>query len=299
MIKDYTGWKKWTPTDNEWVDFLADKTLPEHINLVLNEYLLVYDNEGKLSSQWVMKKEGLKKIGRSTIKIEREEEKESANDVKTSKKKSEVYMPRNDEQICAFDMIKDPDTTIKLITGTWGTGKTMILVAEALESLKQKRFDRIIWLRNNVDVKDTKDLGALPGDILDKLLPFLGPFIDHCGEHKVKTMINKGTLCVEPLQTLRGRNFKNSLILCSEAENLTREHLQLIIARAAEGSEVWFDGDGRQVDRGVFRRSDGLKKMIDSFAGEELFGYVHLLKSERSATAALADKLDPGEDKTN
>lgn len=175
----------------------------------------------------------------------------------------------------------------------------MILVAEALESLKQKRFDRIIWLRNNVDVKDTKDLGALPGDILDKLLPFLGPFIDHCGEHKVKTMINKGTLCVEPLQTLRGRNFKNSLILCSEAENLTREHLQLIIARAAEGSEVWFDGDGRQVDRGVFRRSDGLKKMIDSFAGEELFGYVHLLKSERSATAALADKLDPGEDKTN
>lgn len=65
-----------------------------------------------------MKKEGLKKIGRSTIKIEREEEKESANDVKTSKKKSEVYMPRNDEQICAFDMIKDPDTTIKLITGT-------------------------------------------------------------------------------------------------------------------------------------------------------------------------------------
>ena len=89
-----------------------------------------------------------------------------------------------------------------------------------------------------MDVKDTKDLGALPGEILDKLLPYLGPFIDHCGTNKVKTMLNKGSLVVEPLQSLRGRNFKNSLIMCSEAENLTKEHIQLIIARAADGSEV-------------------------------------------------------------
>ena len=78
----------------------------------------------------------------------------------------------------------------------------------------------------------------MPGEILDKLLPYLGPFIDHCGTNKVKTMLNKGSLVVEPLQSLRGRNFKNSLIMCSEAENLTKEHIQLIIARAADGSEV-------------------------------------------------------------
>ena len=243
-----------------------------------------------------MKSDGLKKIGRSTIKLEREEEKISTNSAdnpdKKGRKKSEVYNPRNDEQICAFDMVKDPDTTVKVITGKWGTGKTMILVAAALEALKAKKFERIIWIRNNVDVKDTKDLGALPGEILDKLLPYLGPFIDHCGTNKVKTMLNKGSLVVEPLQSLRGRNFKNSLIMCSEAENLTKEHIQLIIARAADGSEVWFDADNRQRDRIAFEKSRGVEALIECLTGDPLFGYVHLIKSERSATASLADKLD-------
>lgn len=168
----------------------------------------------------------------------------------------------------------------------------MILVAGALEALKHKIFEKIIWIRNNVDVAGTKDLGALPGEVLDKLLPFLGPFIDHAGEDEVRTMLNKGSLIVEPLQSLRGRNFENSLIICSEAENLTKEHLQLIIARAAEGTEVWLDADTRQRDKAIFEKSQGVETMIDRLAGNELFGYVHLVHSERSATAALADLLN-------
>ena len=81
-------------------------------------------------------------------------------------------------------------------------------------------------------------MGALPGTALDKLLPYLGPFIDHAGVEEVECMIRNGSLEIEPLQSLRGRNFENTLIMCSEAENLTKEHIQLIIARAAEGSEV-------------------------------------------------------------
>ena len=188
--------------------------------------------------------------------------------------------------------MKDPTKTVKLLTGTWGTGKTLILVSAALEALKAGRFERIVWIRNNVDVKDTKDLGALPGEVIDKLLPFLGPFIDHAGEASVRTMLNKGTLVVEPLQSLRGRNFENTLIMCSEAENLTKEHIQLIIARAAEGSEVWFDADNRQRDKASFEKSKGIENLIEKFAGQKLFGYVHLVKSERSATAALADLLN-------
>ena len=157
------------------------------------------------------------------------------------------------------------------------------MVSAALEALKAGRFKRIVWIRNNVDVKDTKDLGALPGEVIDKLLPFLGPFIDHAGENSVRTMLNKGTLVVEPLQSLRGRNFDDTLIMCSEAENLTKEHIQLIIARAAEGSEVWFDADNR---------SRGIETLIERFAGQKLFGYVHLVKSERSETAAMADLLN-------
>ena len=143
------------------------------------------------------------------------------------------------------------------------------------------------------DVKDTKDLGALPGEIIDKLLPFLGPFIDHVGDkQKVEKMLKEGQLEVEPLQSLRGRNIENAIIICSESENLTKEHIQLILARAAEGSAVWLDGDTRQRDRAAFEKSKGLETMINKLAGEHLFGYVHLTKAERSATAALADKLD-------
>ena len=105
-------------------------------------------------------------------------------------------------------------------------------------------------------------------------------------------MLNKGTLVVEPLQSLRGRNFDDTLIMCSEAENLTKEHIQLIIARAAEGSEVWFDADNRQRDKASFERSRGSETLSERFAGQKLFGYVHLVKSERSETAAMADLLN-------
>ena len=168
----------------------------------------------------------------------------------------------------------------------------MLLVTAALEALEHNEFERIVWIRNNVDVKDTKDLGALPGEVNDKLLPFLGPFIDHCGEAAVKCMINNNELVIEPLQSLRGRNFERTLIMCSEAENLTKEHIQLIIARAAEGSQVWFDADVRQRDKTVFEKSKGIETMIDRFKGNKLFGYVHLEVTERSETAAMADLLN-------
>lgn len=168
----------------------------------------------------------------------------------------------------------------------------MLLVSAALNMLNRGRYDRIIWIRNNIDVKDTKDIGALPGEAIEKLLPYLGPFIDHVGEDEVKSMINTGSLIVEPLQFLRGRNFENSIIMCSEAENLTKEHIQLIIARAAEGSIVMFDADNRQRDKTIFEKSQGVETMIEKFKGNKLFGYVHLIKGERSATAAMADLLN-------
>lgn len=140
-----------------------------------------------------------------------------------------------EEMLCIY---VDNDEHLYLTNDFIVTHNTMILVAAALEALKAGRFEKIVWIRNNVRVKDTEDLGALPGEVNEKLLPYLGPFIDHCGNEKVITMLNKGSLEIEPLQSLRGRNLKNTLIMCSEAENLTKEHIQLIIARAAEGSEV-------------------------------------------------------------
>lgn len=280
--KEYTGWKYWTPTDEELAYLYQG--IYNNNDLLENEYLIIRNRLDESISSFYKKKNGtLEKVNRAAIKI---------NDPKDGRIKK-VYNPRNPEQVCAFDLLHDDSVPVKLITGRWGTGKTLLLVTAALEALREKRFEKIVWIRNNVDVKDTKDLGALPGEIIDKLLPFLGPFIDHVGDkQKVEKMIKEGQLEIEPLQSLRGRNIENAIIICSESENLTKEHLQLILARAAEGSAVWLDGDTRQRDKAAFEKSKGLETMIKKLAGEPLFGYVHLTKTERSATAALADKLD-------
>ena len=298
----YTGWKRWNPTSEEWIDLYTNGTVP--FQLKENEYLIVKSTDNS-TTFYCYENGQLRKFTGGSIKTvkdttpvlleepkPKQEGKQRSSAQKYSKGKNVIITPRNEEQVCAFDLMKDSSKTVKLLTGTWGTGKTLILVSAALEALKAGRFKRIVWIRNNVDVKDTKDLGALPGEVIDKLLPFLGPFIDHAGENSVRTMLNKGTLVVEPLQSLRGRNFDNTLIMCSEAENLTKEHIQLIIARAAEGSEVWFDADNRQRDKASFEKSKGIETLIERFAGQKLFGYVHLVKSERSETAAMADLLN-------
>lgn len=297
----YTGWKKWAPTSDEWLALYNDGKVP--FELKENQYLIVKADSSS-STFYCYEGGQLRKFTGGSIKttkdaspaaleqLKQPQDEKKAAAKKYSKGKNVVITPKNEEQVCAFDLMKDPTKTVKLLTGTWGTGKTLILVSAALEALKAGRFERIVWIRNNVDVKDTKDLGALPGEVIDKLLPFLGPFIDHAGEHSVRTMLDKGTLVVEPLQSLRGRNFENTLIMCSEAENLTKEHIQLIIARAAEGSEVWFDADNRQRDKASFEKSKGIETLIERFAGHRLFGYVHLIKSERSETAAMADLLN-------
>ena len=206
---------------------------------------------------------------------------------------SGTIKPRNIEQIAAIDMLQDDTTTIKLITGTWGTGKTMLLAAQAIADLEEDKFEKIVWIRNNIQVKDTDNIGALPGDAVDKLLPYVGPLCDHAGgEQGVIRLIEQGRLEVMPLGFLRGRSIKNSIILCSEAENLTREHLQLIIARVDEGSKLLIDADCRQRDRAIFDKQKGIETMIEKLKDQRLFSWVHLIKSERSETAALADLLN-------
>jgi PhoH-like ATPase len=80
--------------------------------------------------------------------------------------------------------------------------------------------------------------------------------------------------------------------MCSESENMTKEHLQLLLGRVGEGSALWLDADIKQRDKLVFEKSAGIETMIDRLKGNPLFGYVHLVKSERSATSRLADLLD-------
>lgn len=201
--------------------------------------------------------------------------------------------PKNIEQQAALDMLLDENSTIKLISGTWGTGKTFLEIITALKLLEEGKFDKITWIRNNVQVANTDPIGSLPGSELDKILPYVMPMADHCGGiDGVLKLLESGKLEVIPLGFLRGRSIRNSIIISTEAENLTKEHIQLLIGRVDAGSNLWLDADTRQRDRIIFDKSKGVETLIERLKGNPLFGYVHLIKSERSKTASLADLLN-------
>ena len=201
--------------------------------------------------------------------------------------------PRNPQQICLFDMLKDKTSKIKLVTGRFGSGKTLAMTNAALELIEKGKFERIVWVRNNVSVKDAPEIGFLPGTEIDKLMPYVMPLADHAGgEEGIKKMLENGTLEVIPLGHLRGRSLRNSIVFCTECENLTKQHIQLLMGRIDEGSQLWLDGDTKQRDRAIFEQSAGLEKMVERLAGNKLFAHIHLEKSERSEVAALADLLD-------
>jgi len=99
-------------------------------------------------------------------------------------------------------------------------------------------------VRNNVEVYGSQKLGALPGEQEDKLLPFLMPLADILGDvEALRLQMEKGIIEPEHLGYIRGRSFKNSIILIDEAENLTTDNIKLILGRVGEGSELWILGD--------------------------------------------------------
>ena len=171
--------------------------------------------------------------------------------------------------------------------------KDYLMVNAALKLIESGEFESLLYIRNNIEVKNTMPLGALPGEKDDKMRPWLMALADHVGGTMgLDDLISRGIIQTEHLGFIRGRDIKNTLILSSEAENLTTEHVQLLLGRVGRGSALWLNGDYRQIDSKVFEKNNGLKKLVDRLQGHTLFGYVHLPKSERSAVASLADLLD-------
>ena len=275
MDNFYRGYRNFKLTDDELAQFYKGEY--EVAPGLENEYLIIYNEDEEPIDYFCWKNNSLEKVKFPVL----------GNEF-TGRMK-----PRNPQQYCAMDLLKDDRIPLKLITGNFGSGKSMMCVVAALEALQKGKFNKIIFVRNNVQVKDTDPLGALPGDMNDKTLPYVMPFADHCGGVEgIERLIEGGQLEVIPLAFLRGRSIRNSIIYSMESENLTKEHIQLIMGRVDEGSQLWLDGDIKQRDKAAFEKSQGLERMIERLKGNRLFGYVHLIKSERSEVARLCDLLD-------
>ena len=201
--------------------------------------------------------------------------------------------PRNDEQKMLFNLLQNYNIKVKTVLGKFGSGKTYIMLAHAIDMVQRGKFDKIVFIRNNIQVKDTKDIGSLPGSMVDKIFEYLMPIADHVGgTDGLLSLIDEHIIEPVHLGFIRGRDFKRTIIFCDECENLTKQHVQLILGRAAEGSQVWFAGDLKQTDNITFEKNSGLIALIDKLRGHPLFGMVRLVKSERSEIAQLADELD-------
>lgn len=205
----------------------------------------------------------------------------------------EKVAPRNLEQKMLFHLLQEDKTKIKLCLGGFGDGKTWCMLQHALKGIKDGRFQKIIFVRNNIITKGSREIGFLGGSLIEKIKPFLMPIADLTTEDYLDELIQTGVLEPVPLGFMRGRDFSNgTLVFCDEAENLTKENVQLLIGRIGIDSELWMCGDLKQIDHMEFEKNNGINKMIECLTDNDLFGMVKLIKSERSRTSQLADLMD-------
>lgn len=275
-LDEYTGYKDLTLSDEEMSDFYCHLN-DNKFDCLTNEYLIIRKSDGEVVDYRRWNGEEYKAISYKQI----------------SSKFLGKIKPRNPEQTLAFDMIQDKGITIKVLSGGFGSGKSYLMISNALKMVEDGRFDKLVFIRNPITVSNITEIGFLPGELESKLKPGAMVLADHLGgETGLDMQILAGNISIEYIGNIRGRDYKNCILYCTEAENLTKEHVQLLIGRISEGSELWLDGDYKQTDSPIFRNNNGLLTSVQKLAGHKKFGYVQLKKTERSETAAMADLLD-------
>lgn len=205
--------------------------------------------------------------------------------------------PRNKEQAFAANLLMDESVPIVTIVGKAGTGKTLYALSAALEQVvESQKYTKILVSRPVQPMG--KDIGFLPGDIKEKLLPWLMPVQDNLqflmGNDKttLEMYMENGTIEIEALSYIRGRSISNAFIIIDETQNLSKHELKTIITRVGEGTKIVLTGDIEQIDSMYLdSTSNGLSHAVESFKVCDLSGHVTLLKGERSKVATLAAKV--------
>jgi phosphate starvation-inducible protein PhoH and related proteins len=176
-------------------------------------------------------------------------------------------LPKNLAQEDYIEALEDPSINIVFAMGYAGSGKTYLATLFAIQQLRAGIVSKIVVTRPNIAVDD-KDIGFLPGDILKKMAPWTKPVLDVFEEHyslkEIQYMIEDGTVELVPMAYMRGRTFKNAVVILDEAQNTTPRSMLSALTRIGEGSKMIVTGDVRQSDRGY---DNGLTDFIKRFDG--------------------------------
>ncbi len=184
-------------------------------------------------------------------------------------------------------------------TGAAGSGKTFIAICLAVKALKAKQVRRIILSRPAVEAGEK--LGFLPGEMKDKLDPYLQPLYDALGElipaPKLKDLMDTGVIQIAPLAFMRGRTLSDAVVILDEAQNTTPQQMKMFLTRLGMNSKMVITGDFTQVDlpRGV---PSGLRDALDKLEGIRGIGFVHFGKQDivrHPLVSAIVERYDERE----
>lgn len=203
--------------------------------------------------------------------------------------------PKSKEQTAALHLLTDPDVPLVSLTGIAGSGKTFLALVAGMSGLHDGVYDRIVITRSIEPVG--KDIGYLPGNIDEKMAPWLMPIIDNFRNAFHDTsyftlMRDKDKIEVSPITFVRGRSFAKCFIIVDECQNLSIHELKTLITRVGMGSKMVLLGDTDQIDTPYLDKwSNGLTIAIEKLKGQSLFGHIHLDKGVRSPLATLGSNL--------
>lgn len=199
---------------------------------------------------------------------------------------------RNLEQKMAFNAIIDQDIQLVILTGKAGTGKTLVAIGAALKEIKG--YDQILIARPIVALSN-KDLGYLPGDVNEKISPYMQPLFDNIrvfkqqnGEtakisEKIDSYFKEEKIVILPLAYVRGRSLNKVLLIVDESQNLSSKEMKTIVTRMGGGSKVIFTGDIYQTDVPYLdEHSNGLTYLVDRAKNYKSAAHIELTKTERS-----------------
>jgi len=189
------------------------------------------------------------------------------------KKRKVEIIPRNLNQERYLELLLDNSISVIIATGPAGTGKTLLAMQAAIRALKNKEIDKIVVTRPAVGVENEKH-GFLPGNLTQKMEPWTKPLFDVLHEYytprESASMLENEIIEICPLAFMRGRTFKNSLIIADEMQNATPNQMKMLLTRIGDGSRILVTGDVRQTDRK--EGENGLldfSKLMEDFADSE------------------------------
>ena len=211
---------------------------------------------------------------------------------------------RNREQNFAVNLLMDPDIDFVTLTGTAGTGKTLMALAAGLtQVLDERRYTEIIMTRATVSVGE--DIGFLPGTEEEKMGPWMGALDDNleflakgdggnAGEwgRAATNELIRSRIKIKSMNFMRGRTFMNKYVIIDEAQNLTPKQMKTLITRAGPGTKIICMGNLAQIDTPYLTEgSSGLTYAVDRFKGWPHSGHITLARGERSRLADFASEV--------